>query len=103
LISHPAKTTVRIAPCSERFRIHSTTIVTNDHAQGVVQVLNFHLDLCRFRMTYRVRRRVAHDQQELMLDWRVQRQRLALDENSKSGNSPGCHVAEKVRNGPLET
>lgn len=51
LISHPTKTTVQIAPSLKRFRIDSATIVTNDYSQGVVQVLNFNLDLCRFGMT----------------------------------------------------
>jgi hypothetical protein len=51
LISHPTKTTVQIAPSWKRFRINSATIVTNDYSQGVVQVLNFNLDICRFGMT----------------------------------------------------
>lgn len=54
-------------------------------------------------MTYRVRRRFAHDQEELVLDWRVQCQWRAPDEDSKSRNPPGCYVPEKIRNGPLET
>jgi hypothetical protein len=103
LISHPTKTTVQIAPSLKRFRIDSATIVTNDYSQGVVQVLNLNLDLCRFGMTYRVRRRFVHYQRESLLDCRVQRQRRALDEDSKSRNPPGCHVAENVRNGSLET
>ena len=51
LISHPRKTAVQIAPSLKRFRIDSATIVTNDYSQGVVQVLNFNFDLCRFGMT----------------------------------------------------
>ena len=51
LISHPTKTTMRIAPSLKRFRIYSATVVTNDYAQGVVQVLNFNFDFCRFGMT----------------------------------------------------
>ena len=50
-LTHSAKAPVRIALFSNGFGIDSAAVVTNQHAQDVVQVLNFNLDGSRFGMT----------------------------------------------------
>jgi hypothetical protein len=61
-LTHSAKTPVRIELSLYGFGINSAAIVKNEHAQEVVLVLNFNLDLCRLGVTQRVDDRFSSDQ-----------------------------------------
>jgi len=92
-LTHSAKPPARIAPSLNGFGIDSAAIVTNEHAQEVVLVLNFNLDLCRLGVTQRVDDRFSADQKELLLDCRVQCPRLSLDEDAKPQTPPSRDFA----------
>src|SRR5882757_1412835 len=92
-LTHSAKTPVRIALSLNGSGINSAAIVTNEHAQEVVLVLNFNLDLCRLGVTQRVDDRFSADQKELLLDCRVQCPRLSLDEDAKPQTPPSRDFA----------
>ena len=81
-LTHPAKTPVRIALLLNSFRIDPAAVVTNEHVYQIAQVLNFNLDFSRLGMTQGVHDCFPSDQKEFLLDCRVQRPRLSLDEDS---------------------
>lgn len=81
-LMHSAKTPVRIALLLNSFRIDPAAVVTNEHVYQIAQVLNFNLDFSRLGMTQGVHDCFPSDQKEFLLDCRVQRPRLSLDEDS---------------------
>jgi hypothetical protein len=101
-VTHPAQTPVQIALCLNGLGIDSAAVVANQHAQDVVQVLHFDLDSSCFGMTYGIHNSFAADQEQLLLDDRIQRLRSSLHEDSKPQIPTRCDFCQEVGKGLLE-
>src|SRR5229473_1413679 len=83
-------------------RTNAAAIVTNQHTHRVASILNFDLDHGRSGMAQRIDHRFAADQEELFLDCRFYRSRLALYIDSRLCTLGGCDFVQKDRKGLLE-